>query len=81
MRSVAWGSCGLPGRLWQPIDLKPATGFFIAQPSAVAVGRQVMVHAPYTVTLPPVFGELFYAMGGRVGISDMPCRNSCAPNR
>ena len=39
-----------------------------AKPSAVAVGRQVMVHAPYTVTLPPVFGELFYAMGGRVEV-------------
>jgi hypothetical protein len=32
----------------------------------VAVGRQVIVHAPYTVSLPPTFGELFYARGGRV---------------
>ena len=28
-----------------------------AKPSAVAVGSQVLVHAPYTLTLPPVFGE------------------------
>lgn len=37
-------------------------------PTAVALGRQVMVHAPYTVTLPPVFGEAFYAKGGRVEV-------------
>jgi len=28
----------------------------------------VVVHAPYTVTLPTVFGELFYARGGRVDV-------------
>jgi ribosomal protein L7/L12 len=39
-----------------------------AKPSVLAVGRQVMVYAPYTVTLPPVFGELFYAKGGRVEV-------------
>lgn len=37
-------------------------------PSAVALGRQVMVHSPYTVTMPPVFGEVFYAKGGRVEV-------------
>lgn len=37
-------------------------------PSAVALGRQVMVHSPYTVTMPPVFGEAFYARGGRVEV-------------
>ncbi|AUX44677.1 uncharacterized protein SOCE26_061440 [Sorangium cellulosum] len=35
-------------------------------PAAVAVGHQVIVHAPYTVTMPPVFGALFYAKDGRV---------------
>jgi ribosomal protein L7/L12 len=37
-----------------------------AAPTVLAVDRQVVVHAPYTVSLPPVFGEAFYAMGGRV---------------
>lgn len=37
-------------------------------PSAVAIAHQVLVHAPYTVTLSPVFGELFYARGGRVDV-------------
>lgn len=37
-------------------------------PSAVALGRQVMVHSAYTVTMPPVFGEAFYAKGGRVEV-------------
>ncbi|WP_437573960.1 ribosomal protein L7/L12 [Sorangium sp. So ce887] len=35
-------------------------------PAAIAAGHQVIVHAPYTVTMPPVFGALFYAKGGRV---------------
>lgn len=35
-------------------------------PTAVASDRQVIVHVPYTVTMPPVFGALFYAKGGRV---------------
>ncbi|MEZ4389777.1 MAG: ribosomal protein L7/L12 [Polyangiales bacterium] len=38
------------------------------KPTALAAGRQVLVHAPYTVTLPPVFGEAFYAKGGRVEV-------------
>jgi ribosomal protein L7/L12 len=36
------------------------------KPTALASGRQVIVHAPYTVTMPAVFGELFYKRGGRV---------------
>jgi ribosomal protein L7/L12 len=36
------------------------------KPSVVAASRQVVVHAPYTVTMPPLFGALFYAKGGRV---------------
>jgi hypothetical protein len=36
------------------------------KPSAVAAGSQVIVHAPYTVTLPALFGALFYVKGGRV---------------
>jgi hypothetical protein len=36
------------------------------KPSAVAAGHQVLVHAPYTATLTPAIGELFYARGGRV---------------
>jgi len=35
-------------------------------PSVTAVDRQVVVHAPYTVSLPRTFGELFYARGGAV---------------
>jgi len=35
-------------------------------PSVIAVGHQVVVHAPYTVTLPKTFGALFYARGGAV---------------
>ncbi len=38
------------------------------KPAVVAVDCQVMVHAPYTVTMPPVFGEVFYARGGRVEV-------------
>lgn len=35
-------------------------------PRALAVDHQVVVHAPYTVTLPRLFGEMFYAWGGEV---------------
>jgi hypothetical protein len=35
-------------------------------PKAWAIGHQVFVHHPYTITLPRTFGELFYARGGRV---------------
>lgn len=36
------------------------------KPTAMATGRQVVVHAPYTVTMPAVFGEFMYSKGGRV---------------
>jgi hypothetical protein len=36
------------------------------RPRVAAVGRQVIVHHDYTVSLPPTFGELFYKKGGRV---------------
>jgi hypothetical protein len=35
-------------------------------PDAFPIGRQVVVHHDYTVTLPRTFGEFFYARGGRV---------------
>ncbi len=35
-------------------------------PEVVAVDRYVMVHHDYTVSLPSLFGHLFYAKGGRV---------------
>jgi hypothetical protein len=37
-------------------------------PTVMASGCQVLVHAPYTVTMPSVFGEFFYANGGRVQV-------------
>jgi hypothetical protein len=37
-------------------------------PTVMASGDQVVVHSPYTVTMPPVFGEFFYAKGGRVQV-------------
>jgi hypothetical protein len=37
-------------------------------PTAEAIGHRVIVHAPYTITIPPTFGELIYARGGRVEI-------------
>jgi hypothetical protein len=36
------------------------------RPEAIASGSQILIHAPYTATLSPVFGELIYARGGRV---------------
>jgi len=36
------------------------------RPRVAAVGRQVIVHHDYTVTLPATFGEYFYKRGGRV---------------
>jgi len=46
-------------------DAWPAHG---EKPTVLAVGPRVMVHAPYTVTLPTVFGEAIYAKGGRVEV-------------
>jgi ribosomal protein L7/L12 len=37
-------------------------------PTAIATDHQVLVHAPYTVTCPSVFGELVYRKGGRVTV-------------
>ncbi len=37
-------------------------------PSVLGVAHQVLVHAPYTVTMPRLFGEFFYKRGGRVEI-------------
>jgi ribosomal protein L7/L12 len=36
------------------------------KPSVLASGNQVLFHVPYTVTMPPLFGELIYKRGGRV---------------
>ena len=38
-------------------------------PRVIAVDRQVIVHAPFTVTMPHTFGELFYAYGGTVDVT------------
>jgi len=35
-------------------------------PQVVAAGRQVLFYSSYTVTIPAVIGDLFYARGGRV---------------
>jgi hypothetical protein len=37
-------------------------------PEVVAVGAQVVLHVDYTVTMPPLFGELMYRRGGRVDV-------------
>ncbi|APR77617.1 Hypothetical protein A7982_02964 [Minicystis rosea] len=37
-------------------------------PEVTLAGTQVLVHAPYTVTMPRTFGELFYRRGGRVDV-------------
>ena len=39
-----------------------------AAPEVVTAGHQLLVHAPYTVTCPTVFGELVYKKGGRVTV-------------
>ena len=46
-------------------DAWPAHG---DPPSVSAIGHQVLLHAPYTVTMPRLFGELFYKKGGRVDV-------------
>jgi hypothetical protein len=38
------------------------------KPTALATGSQVFIHAPYTVTMPAVFGEFIYSKGGRVEV-------------
>lgn len=37
-------------------------------PSVIVAGSQVLIHDDYTVSMPKVFGELFYRRGGRVDI-------------
>jgi len=37
-------------------------------PQVGAIGHRVVVHVPYTVTMPATFGELFYQRGGRVEV-------------
>ncbi|MCB9564481.1 MAG: ribosomal protein L7/L12 [Kofleriaceae bacterium] len=37
-------------------------------PRVIATGHQILLHAPYTASLSPVFGELIYARGGRVDV-------------
>ncbi len=37
-------------------------------PEVLAIGHQVLLHAPYTVTLPRLFGELFFQHEGRVDL-------------
>jgi hypothetical protein len=37
-------------------------------PEVIADGMYVVLHVDYTITMPPVFGELMYRRGGRVGI-------------
>lgn len=36
------------------------------RPSVLVAGRQLIVHHPYTVSLPTAIGEMFYKHGGRV---------------
>lgn len=37
-------------------------------PDVFAVGHQVFVHSDYTVSMPRVFGHVFYVRGGRVSV-------------
>lgn len=37
-------------------------------PQVLAIDHQVFIHHDYTVTLPALFGQYFYARGGRVNI-------------
>jgi ribosomal protein L7/L12 len=37
-------------------------------PEVLTVGHQVLLHVPYTVTMPRLFGELVYRHGGRVDV-------------
>jgi hypothetical protein len=37
-------------------------------PQVLAIDHQVFIHHDYTVTLPAIFGQYFYARGGRVNI-------------
>lgn len=37
-------------------------------PEVLADGAQVVLHVDYTITMPPIFGELMYRRGGRVDV-------------
>jgi ribosomal protein L7/L12 len=39
-----------------------------APPRTVAMGHQVLIHVPFTLSMPRLFGEFFYKQGGRVEI-------------
>ena len=43
-------------------------------PRVVAVGRQLVLHHSYTVTLPRIFGEHIYKRGGRVELEIGGCQ-------
>lgn len=45
---------------------RPDAGTWDDWPRVAQLGNQVVVHHEYTVTLPRLFGELFYKRGGRV---------------
>lgn len=53
-------------------DSKPGRGDewpnYEDSPTVLVSGEQVLVHAPYTVSMPRVYGEFFYANGGRVQV-------------
>ncbi len=41
---------------------------YTAAPEVMALEHQVFVHHPYVITLPALFGQYFYARGGRVEV-------------
>jgi len=53
-------------------DPKPGRGdewpSYHDSPTVLVSGDQVLVHTPYTVTMPRMYGEFFYAKGGRVQV-------------
>ncbi len=57
-RGLTWSAGEGEGDDWPQYSDTP--------PQVVRSGRQVIIHHDYTVSLTPVFGELFYKRGGRV---------------
>ncbi|MEJ7600669.1 MAG: ribosomal protein L7/L12 [Kofleriaceae bacterium] len=53
---------GVPDEAW---DHWPEHG---APPTVIHLGHQVLVYAPYTVTMPRALGEYLYKRGGRVSL-------------
>lgn len=47
------------GDAWPDVDVSAA-------PAVIAIGPQVLVHAPWTITMPRELGMLVFARGGRV---------------